>query len=107
MISLKADGTGLNLTVANHVVHFDRWWNPAVENQASDRAYRIGQRLNVLIHKFICAGTLEEKIDTIIDNKQNMSSSLLAEGAEKLLTEMSNEELMAFVSFTRNSIPAE
>lgn len=107
VISLKAGGTGLNLTAANHVVHFDRWWNPAVENQASDRAYRIGQRRNVLIHKFICTGTLEEKIDSIIESKQNMADSLLAEGAEKLLTEMSNEELMNFVSFAQNSIPAE
>ena len=107
VISLKAGGTGLNLTAANHVVHFDRWWNPAVENQASDRAYRIGQNRNVLIHKFICTGTLEEKIDAIIDSKQKMADSLLAGGAEKLLTEMSNDELLNFVSFARDSITAE
>ena len=107
VISLKAGGTGLNLTAANHVVHFDRWWNPAVENQASDRAYRIGQHRNVLIHKFVCTGTLEEKIDSIIDTKQNMADSILSEGAEKLLTEMSNEELIDFVSFAHNSITAE
>lgn len=107
VISLKAGGTGLNLTAANHVVHFDRWWNPAVESQASDRAYRIGQRRNVLIHKFVCTGTLEEKIDAIIDTKQNMADSMLAEGAEKLLTEMSNDELVDFVSFAHNSLTAE
>ena len=107
VISLKAGGTGLNLTAANHVVHFDRWWNPAVENQASDRAYRIGQHRNVLIHKFVCTGTLEEKIDSIIDTKLNMADSILSEGAEKLLTEMSNEELIDFVSFAHNSITAE
>ncbi len=107
VISLKAGGTGLNLTAANHVVHFDRWWNPAVENQASDRAYRIGQNRNVLIHKFICTGTFEEKIDAIIDSKQKMADSLLAGGAEKLLTEMSNDELLNFVSFARESITAE
>lgn len=107
VISLKAGGTGLNLTAANHVVHFDRWWNPAVENQASDRAYRIGQSRNVLIHKFICTGTLEEKIDAIIDSKQAMADSLLSDGAEKLLTEMSNDELISFVSFAQNSIQPE
>lgn len=107
VISLKAGGTGLNLTAANHVVHFDRWWNPAVENQASDRTYRIGQKRNVLIHKLVCVGTLEEKIDAIIDSKQAMADALLTGGAEKLLTEMSNEELMDFVSFAQTSIPAE
>ena len=63
MLSLKAGGTGLNLTAASHVIHFDRWWNPAVENQATDRAFRIGQTKNVLVHKFVCRGTVEEKID--------------------------------------------
>lgn len=104
VISLKAGGTGLNLTAANHVVHFDRWWNPAVENQASDRAYRIGQRRNVLIHKFVCTGTLEEKIDAIIDSKQDMADAMLSGGAEKLLTEMSNDELVDFVSLAHNTI---
>lgn len=107
VISLKAGGTGLNLTAANHVVHFDRWWNPAAENQASDRAYRIGQQRNVLIHKFVCIGTLEEKIDSIIDAKQNMADFMLSGGAEKLLTEMSNNELVDFISFAHNSITAE
>jgi SNF2 family DNA or RNA helicase len=66
VLSLKAGGTGLNLTAASHVVHFDRWWNPAVENQATDRAYRIGQHKNVLVHKFVCRGTLEERIDAML-----------------------------------------
>ncbi len=97
VLSLKAAGTGLNLTAANHVIHFDRWWNPAVENQASDRAYRIGQKRNVLIHKFICKGTLEEKIDELIMSKQNLADELLNEGAEKLLTAMNDDELLDFV----------
>ncbi len=98
VLSLKAGGTGLNLTAASHVIHFDRWWNPAVENQATDRAYRIGQRRNVLVHKFVCAGTLEERIDAIIEEKRGMADSLLSDGGERLLTEMSNSELMKFVS---------
>jgi non-specific serine/threonine protein kinase len=97
VLSLKAAGTGLNLTAANHVIHFDRWWNPAVENQASDRAYRIGQKRNVLIHKFICKGTLEERIDALISEKQGLAEELLGESGEKLLTEMSNRELLEFI----------
>ena len=69
MLSIKAGGTGLNLTRANHVFHFDRWWNPAVENQATDRAFRIGQTRNVQVHKFVCAGTVEERIDEMIERK--------------------------------------
>jgi non-specific serine/threonine protein kinase len=98
LLSLKAGGTGLNLTAASHVIHFDRWWNPAVENQATDRAFRIGQKKNVLVHKFICRGTIEEKIDQMISSKQQLSTQVLADGAEKLLTEMSDEELISFVS---------
>lgn len=97
VLSLKAAGVGLNLTAASHVIHFDRWWNPAVENQASDRAYRIGQKRNVLIHKFICKGTLEEKIDALISDKQNLADELLRGGAEKLLTDMSNSELLDII----------
>ena len=104
VLSLKAAGTGLNLTAANHVVHFDRWWNPAVENQATDRAFRIGQHRNVLAHKFICKGTVEEKIDALIDDKKDLADSLLSEGAEKLLTDMSNEELLKFVELDVKSI---
>src|SRR5205807_2890497 len=73
VLSVKAGGTGLNLTAASHVIHFDRWWNPAVENQATDRAYRIGQRKNVLVHKFVCRGTVEERIDELIESKKKLS----------------------------------
>jgi superfamily II DNA or RNA helicase len=98
VLSIKAGGTGLNLTAASHVIHFDRWWNPAVENQATDRAYRIGQKKNVLVHKFICRGTVEEKIDTLIETKLGLSNEILESGAETLLTEMSNDELLRLVS---------
>ena len=97
VLSVKAAGTGLTLTAANHVVHFDRWWNPAVENQASDRAYRIGQKRNVLIHKFVTPGTLEERIDEMIKAKQGLADALFADGGEKLVTEMTDAELMDFV----------
>lgn len=100
VISVKAGGTGLNLTAASHVVHFDRWWNPAVENQATDRAFRIGQKRNVLVHKFVCRGTLEERIDQMIRDKQTLADEVLgADGeGEKLLTEMSDRELLKFVA---------
>jgi superfamily II DNA or RNA helicase len=99
VLSVKAGGTGLNLTAASHVIHFDRWWNPAVEDQATDRAYRIGQKRNVLVHKFVCRGTVEEKIDALIDSKRALSNELFASaGGEVLLTEMSNDELMTLVS---------
>ena len=86
VLSLKAGGTGLNLTAASHVIHFDRWWNPAVENQATDRAFRIGQQHNVLVHKFVCRGTIEERIDALIDEKRQLAADLLEGGAEKMLT---------------------
>jgi superfamily II DNA or RNA helicase len=98
VLSLKAGGTGLNLTAASHVIHFDRWWNPAVENQATDRAFRIGQTRNVLVHKFICRGTVEEKIDALIAQKTSLARDLLDGGPEALLTEMSNAELLRFVA---------
>ena len=98
LLSLKAGGTGLNLTEASHVIHFDRWWNPAVENQATDRAFRIGQRRNVLVHKFVTRGTIEEKIDTLLRDKQEMADSLLDGGAEQALTEMSDEEILGLVA---------
>ena len=82
VLSLKAGGAGLNLTAASHVVHFDRWWNPAVENQATDRAFRIGQTKNVLVHKFVCRGTVEEKIDQLIESKRQFSTGLLEGGAD-------------------------
>jgi SNF2 family DNA or RNA helicase len=92
ILSLKAGGTGLNLTRANHVVHFDRWWNPAVENQATDRAFRIGQIKNVQVHKFLCAGTLEEKIDEMIERKKEIAEGVIGTG-ESWLTELSTAEL--------------
>jgi SNF2 family DNA or RNA helicase len=92
LLSLKAGGTGLNLTAANHVFHFDRWWNPAVEDQATDRAFRIGQARNVQVHKFLCVGTLEEKIDEMIERKKGVASQVVGTG-EAWLTELSNEEL--------------
>ncbi len=97
VLSLKAGGTGLNLTAASHVIHFDRWWNPAVENQATDRAFRIGQKKNVLVHKFTCRGTLEERIDEVIVNKRALAEDVLGAGGERLFTEMSNAELLRFV----------
>jgi len=97
VLSLKAGGAGLNLTAASHVVHFDRWWNPAVENQATDRAFRIGQKKNVLVHKFICKGTVEEKIDELIESKKQLSKDLLSGGAELNLTELSDEALLDLV----------
>src|SRR5690348_2072755 len=89
VLSLKAGGTGLNLTQASHVIHFDRWWNPAVENQATDRAFRIGQKRNVLVHKFVCRGTVEDKIDELIREKAGLSKELLEDGGggEKLRSE--------------------
>lgn len=94
VLSLKAGGVGLNLTAANHVIHFDRWWNPAVENQATDRVFRIGQTKNVMVHKFITKGTIEEKIHAIIEEKQALSRELLVAGGEQWITEYSNDELM-------------
>jgi non-specific serine/threonine protein kinase len=102
VLSLKAGGTGLNLTAASHVVHFDRWWNPAVENQATDRAFRIGQTKNVLVHKFVCRGTVEEKIDELIESKRQLSRELLEGGAELLLTELNDEELLRLVALDLN-----
>jgi len=98
ILSLKAGGLGLNLTAASHVVHFDRWWNPAVENQATDRAFRIGQKKNVLVHKFICQGTVEEKIDEMIEAKKTLSDDLLAGSGEINLTEMKDDALLRLVT---------
>ncbi len=103
VLSLKAGGSGLNLTAASHVIHFDRWWNPAVENQATDRAFRIGQTKNVLVHKFVCRGTVEEKIDELIESKKQLSRDLLEGGAELNLTEMNNEELLELVALDLNA----
>jgi len=99
ILSLKAGGTGLNLAEANHVIHFDRWWNPAVENQASDRAYRIGQKKNVFVYKFITEGTIEERIDEIINRKQHLSHSII----DKTVLDMDPESLREFLSLRKES----
>ncbi len=97
VLSLKAGGTGLNLTAASHVIHFDRWWNPAVENQATDRAFRIGQKRNVLVHKFITSGTVEERIDQLIAEKRHLADEILAGEGEVNLTELPDDELLQLV----------
>ncbi|MBN4050785.1 MAG: ATP-dependent helicase [Alkaliphilus sp.] len=94
VLSIKAGGVGLNLTSANHVIHFDRWWNPAVENQATDRAFRIGQMKNVVVHKFIMRGTIEEKIDLMIEDKSSLADEIISDNQESHITEMDNEQLM-------------
>jgi superfamily II DNA or RNA helicase len=106
VLSLKAGGTGLTLTHASHVVHFDRWWNPAVENQATDRAFRIGQKRNVMVHKFVCRGTIEERISALLEQKTEIANAVIDEkgGAGKLLMDMSNEELLRFVSLDIASV---
>ncbi len=100
VLSLKAGGVGLNLTRANHVIHFDRWWNPAVEDQATDRAFRIGQHKNVMVHKFITRGTIEEKIDGMLEAKKKLAKDVVASGGERWLTEMSNEQLKDLFTLT-------
>lgn len=100
VVSVKAGGVGLNLTAANHVVHFDRWWNPAVENQATDRAFRIGQHRNVFVYKFVTSGTMEEKIDALIQRKTELSEHLLEPSAsiDSWLTNLDNQAIMDLVS---------
>jgi non-specific serine/threonine protein kinase len=98
VLTLKAGGSGLNLTAASHVIHFDRWWNPAVENQATDRAYRIGQKRNVLVHKFVCKGTVEERIDDMLVAKAGLARDLLDGGGEMDITNMDDRELLQLVS---------
>lgn len=103
ILSLKAGGTGLNLTRANHVFHFDRWWNPAVENQATDRAFRIGQRRDVQVHKFVCLGTLEERIDDLIESKRALAENVLGTG-EAWLTELSTDQLRDLLVLRREAV---
>ncbi len=103
ILSLKAGGVGLNLTRANHVFHFDRWWNPAVENQATDRAFRIGQRRNVQVHKFVCAGTLEERIDAIIASKQTLAEQVVGAG-EDWLTDLDTSQLRDLLLLDRSAV---
>ena len=94
VLSLKAGGTGLNLTQANHVIHFDRWWNPAVEDQATDRAFRIGQKKGVLVHKFVTRGTIEDKIDAMIESKKELSKKIIADSGASIITQMNDSQLM-------------
>ena len=103
ILSLKAGGTGLNLTRATHVFHYDRWWNPAVENQATDRAFRIGQTKNVMVHKFICGGTLEDRIDAMIERKTALAAEVVTSG-ETFLTELSNAELSEVLSLSAHAV---
>lgn len=97
VLSVKAAGTGLNLTKANHVIHFDRWWNPAVENQATDRAFRIGQTKDVMVHKLVSKGTIEEKIDAVINSKKELAENVIGSGGEKWITDLGNEELFSLL----------
>ena len=97
VLSVKAGGTGLNLTKANHVIHFDRWWNPAVENQATDRAFRIGQKKNVMVHKLVCQKTIEEKIDKVIESKKELAENVIGSSGESWITELGNDELMSLL----------
>jgi non-specific serine/threonine protein kinase len=107
VLSLKAGGTGLNLTAATHVIHFDRWWNPAVENQATDRAFRIGQRKGVLVHKLVCRGTVEERIDAMLEEKLGLARELVEGGEEVRLTELDDRELLRIVSLDLRSAMAD
>ncbi|MCL0069766.1 DEAD/DEAH box helicase [Dehalococcoidia bacterium] len=106
VLSLKAGGLGINLTAANHVFHFDRWWNPAVENQATDRAFRIGQKKNVQVRKFVCLGTLEERIDEMIERKKGLAESIVGTG-ETWLTEMSTDQLKEIFALSREAVREE
>ena len=92
----------MNLTSASHIIHFDRWWNPAVENQATDRAFRIGQKRNVLVHKFVTTGTVEERIDALIAEKQKMADEILASDSEVNLTELPDDDILRLVSLDIN-----
>jgi SNF2 family DNA or RNA helicase len=103
VLSLKAGGVGITLTKANHVFHFDRWWNPAVENQATDRAYRIGQKKKVFAHKFVTIGTLEERIDAMIEHKQKMADSIIGTG-ESWLTELDNDAFRELIELSKTAI---
>jgi SNF2 family DNA or RNA helicase len=103
VLSVKAGGTGLNLTAASHVFHFDRWWNPAVEDQATDRAWRIGQKRAVQVHKLVCAGTVEEKVDRMLERKRALVSKVVATG-ERWITELGDEELRDLFSLSADAV---
>ena len=106
VLSLKAGGLGLNLTAANHVFHYDRWWNPAVERQATDRAYRIGQERTVHVHKFVCQGTLEERIDQMIEDKTALAEQIIGAG-DDWLTEMSTSQLREVLQLNPSALEFE
>ncbi len=106
VLSLKAGGVGLNLTEANHVIHFDRWWNPAVENQATDRAFRIGQKKKVMVHKFITRGTIEERIDRMIEEKVTLADDVIQSSAEAWITEMDNEQIVDLFTLSLDAVSA-
>ncbi|RYZ63632.1 MAG: DEAD/DEAH box helicase, partial [Proteobacteria bacterium] len=106
VLSLKAGGTGLNLTAATQVFHFDRWWNPAVEDQATDRAYRIGQTRRVQVYKLVCAGTVEDKIDLMIRSKKELATSIIGAG-ESWVTELNNDQLRELFSLSQGSLVDE
>jgi SNF2 family DNA or RNA helicase len=106
ILSLKAGGTGLNLTRASHVFHYDRWWNPAVEQQATDRAFRIGQTRNVQVHKYISSGTMEERIDDMIESKRQLAEQIVGAG-ESWLTELSTNELRELFELRREAVMSE
>jgi SNF2 family DNA or RNA helicase len=103
VLSLKAGGSGLNLTAATHVFHYDRWWNPAVEDQATDRAYRIGQLHNVQVHKFLCAGTIEERVAQMLEAKRDLATRIVGQG-EQWITELDNAELRELFSLAPNAV---
>jgi SNF2 family DNA or RNA helicase len=103
ILSLKAGGVGITLTKANHVFHFDRWWNPAVENQATDRAFRIGQQKNVFVHKFVTLGTLEERIDEMIEEKKKVANAIVSND-ESWLTELDNESFRQLIALNKQTI---
>jgi SNF2 family DNA or RNA helicase len=106
ILSVKAGGTGLNLTAANHVFHYDRWWNPAVEDQATDRAYRIGQQRSVQVHKLMCAGTVEDKVDQLLERKRQLAATIVGEG-EQWITELDDGELRSLFSLAPDAVITE
>ena len=103
ILSLKAGGVGLNLTAANHVVHYDRWWNPAVEDQATDRVFRIGQQRNVQVQKFVCVGTVEERIDAMIESKRQLAERIVGTG-EARLTDLTLGQLRELVALSDDAV---
>ncbi len=103
VLSLKAGGVGITLTKVNHVFHFDRWWNPAVEDQATDRAFRIGQHKNVFVHKFIALGTLEERIDQMIEDKKTIANSIVGSD-ESWLSKLDNDSFKALIALNREEV---